>query len=220
MAKRGVIVSESGRAKGESRRANAGKSATRRGQILDEALAAFASAGYRAASTKLIAERAGISESGVFYHFPTKSALLQAVLERRDELAQESILADLEDGVEKLRGLLALAEHNSRSPGVIELYTVLSGEATAPDHPARQYFTDRYERLRTEISETFKRLQREGLLVEAVSPEDVAAGNMALWDGLQLQSLLDPGSVDIARELAHYFEQVTTVSFDVDGPEA
>lgn len=200
--------------------AGRGRSAARRIQILDEALAVFASAGYRAASTKHIAERVGMSEAGVFYHFPTKSALLQAVLARRDELAQESILANLADGIEKLRGLLLLAEHNSRSTGAIELYSVLSAEATAPDHPAHDYFTDRYDRLRAELTATFARLQGDGLLADEVAPDEAAAGTLAMWDGLQLQYLLDPGSVDIARELARYFEQLTTVGLEVPAPEA
>lgn len=205
---------------GEPRQTRREKSQERRLHILDEALAVFASAGYRAASTKHIAERVGMSEAGIFYHFPTKSALLQAVLERRDDLARESILADLDEGIEKLRGLLILAERNSRSAGAIELYCVLSAEATAPDHPAHDYFVQRYDALRADLTATYARLERDGMLVEGISPEDAAAGTLGLWDGLQLQYLLDPASVDIPRELAYYFEQLTNVEFRLSESDA
>ena len=53
-----------------------------RARILAAALAEFAAGGYRGASVAAIAQRAGMSQSGVLRHFPTKEALLTAVIER------------------------------------------------------------------------------------------------------------------------------------------
>jgi AcrR family transcriptional regulator len=51
----------------------------RRRAILEVAAALFAELGYRDTSTKLIAQRAGISEPLVFHHFGSKLGLLRAL---------------------------------------------------------------------------------------------------------------------------------------------
>ena len=45
-----------------------------------------------------------------------------------------------------LRRLVELAALNSTRRGIVELFTVLSAEATAPDHPAHACFVERYRR--------------------------------------------------------------------------
>ena len=49
----------------------------------------FAMHGYRNGSTTQIAAVAGVSPAQIFYYFPTKEAVLEAVLDRRDHLADE-----------------------------------------------------------------------------------------------------------------------------------
>lgn len=56
--------------------------AAARGRILDAAQAVFAARGYAAATTREIAERAGIAKRMLFYYFPNKDAVYHAVLER------------------------------------------------------------------------------------------------------------------------------------------
>src|SRR5262245_52635764 len=51
-------------------------------RILDAAEALFAERGYGAASTREIAERAGIGKRMLFYYFASKEAVYRAVLER------------------------------------------------------------------------------------------------------------------------------------------
>lgn len=51
-------------------------------RILDAAEAVFAARGYGAATTREIAERAGIGKRMLFYYFATKDAVYRAVLER------------------------------------------------------------------------------------------------------------------------------------------
>ncbi|GAB3833505.1 TetR/AcrR family transcriptional regulator [Dactylosporangium cerinum] len=71
-----------------------------RGRILDVAEEVFG-AGGEAASTEEVARRAGVGIATVFRHFPTKAALLQAVLVRRyDRLREqaEALLAAEDPG--------------------------------------------------------------------------------------------------------------------------
>jgi TetR/AcrR family transcriptional regulator len=51
-------------------------------RVLDAAESVFAERGYRAATTREIAERAGIGKRMLFYYFPSKDAVYRAVLER------------------------------------------------------------------------------------------------------------------------------------------
>lgn len=51
-------------------------------RILDAALEEFATRGYEAASTNLIASKAGVAKGLVFHHFGSKERLLEAVFDR------------------------------------------------------------------------------------------------------------------------------------------
>jgi AcrR family transcriptional regulator len=58
-------------------------SAGRREQILDVASALFAQQGFRGTTTRLIADRAAVTEALIFRHFPSKEELYWSVLERK-----------------------------------------------------------------------------------------------------------------------------------------
>ncbi|GAB2990803.1 TetR/AcrR family transcriptional regulator [Actinotalea caeni] len=183
------------------------KSRLVRRRILDAALEVFAQSGYRTGSVREIAARVGMSEAGLLHHFPSKSALLAAVLAHRDALAAERVDRDTDDGLVALARLVGLARADADRPRVVELYCVISAEATAPDHPAHAFFVDRYARLRARIADSFERVRAAGQLRDGVDPQRAAAQMMAVWDGLQLQWLLDRSSVDVAAELADHVQR-------------
>lgn len=181
------------------------KSSATREAILDAALEVFAS-GYNSGSLRDIANRVGMSEAGLLHHFKSKSILLQAVLDLRDERSRDLVDFDDEDAVEPLRGLVALARHNSSVPGVVELYCTLSAESTAPEHPAHTYFQRRYVSVRESLTGTFERLIADGRLLPGISPERAAIATIALMDGLQVQWLLDRDVVDMGDALKEFFD--------------
>ncbi|MFD0517428.1 TetR/AcrR family transcriptional regulator [Paractinoplanes durhamensis] len=123
------------------------KGRAKRRDILDQATALFGEAGYRGTSLREIAARCDISHPGLLHHFPTKESLLLAVLELRDEVDQERITAGNPRGAAVLRRLVDLVALNASRRGIVELFTVLSAEATAADHPAHSFFVDRYRAL-------------------------------------------------------------------------
>ena len=91
-----------------------GPRGTARGRLLDAAEQLFATDGFAGTTTRSIAERAGTSTGMVFYHFPSKSALLETLL------AERSPQADLADLIDEYagdpRGLLrALADAVSQT---------------------------------------------------------------------------------------------------------
>ena len=73
-------------------------SADRREQILEVATGLFAQQGYQGTTTKLIAEKSGVTEALIFRHFPGKEELYWAVIERKIDCAAplERLLENLE----------------------------------------------------------------------------------------------------------------------------
>ena len=75
-------------------------SADRRQQILDVATGLFAQQGFQGTTTRLIAERSGVTEALIFRHFPSKEELYWAVIWSKIESAAptERLQESLEAG--------------------------------------------------------------------------------------------------------------------------
>lgn len=73
-------------------------SADRREQILEVATGLFAQQGFQGTTTKLIAEKSGVTEALIFRHFPGKEELYWAVIERKIDSAAplERLLENLD----------------------------------------------------------------------------------------------------------------------------
>jgi AcrR family transcriptional regulator len=83
----------------------------RRSQILAAAMEVFAEHGFHGTPTRELARRAGVSEGLVFQHFPTKEALISAIL---DHVGFEDRIQMMEEHLYRMpprEGLLRIAEH-------------------------------------------------------------------------------------------------------------
>ncbi|MEW2506092.1 TetR/AcrR family transcriptional regulator [Amycolatopsis sp. CA-161197] len=190
------------------------KGRIRREDIISAAAVVYGEAGYHGSSLREIAKRVGISHAGLLYYFPTKEALLAAVLERRDAEDSEREQLTVPPGLEVLRHFVALAEHNVRHPGIVDLYSRLAAEAVAPDHPAHEYFELHYRQARESVIGSFRLLATTGELREGVDPDFAALTFIALMDGLQVQWLTTPGDVDLVGSLRFYLRTLLTVPLD------
>lgn len=188
------------------------KTEARRKEIIAAALQIFSTSGYRAGSLKDIGNLIGIDPSTILHHFPTKEALLQAVLEDKDSHDVQS-LPQLEglDAAEVPATLLDLAVQNHSVPGVIALYAILSAESTTMDHPSAEYFRTRTENTRSEFRKAFASMKDAGLLAEGVTVEYAALSTFALWDGVQIHWLIEPESVSVTDTLRTHLESITLV---------
>ncbi|KAB1989869.1 MULTISPECIES: TetR/AcrR family transcriptional regulator [Streptomyces] len=167
------------------------RSEERRAEIVRAALEVIAERGYRGASLAAVAERVGLTQQGLLHHFPTKEALLVAVLKERDQwdaLPGTGWRADL---------LVALVEYNAMRPGIIQTFSALLGESVTEGHPAREFFTRRYTTVRADMAVALRAEYGERL-PSGLTPERAAPLLVAVMDGLQYQWLLDPESVDMA----------------------
>jgi AcrR family transcriptional regulator len=186
------------------------KSVERRQDILEAAMEVFAESGFRSGSLRDIADKVGISQAGLLHHFPSKPALLAAVLALRDDRSRR-IVPEASTGIDYVRGFLELIRYNATVPGLVELYCVLSAEATAPDHPAHDYFEARYEATVQWLVESFTVMTEQGQLVVGISPVQAARTAVALADGLQVQWLYSPQQLDMADQLRRQLQLFVTV---------
>lgn len=166
------------------------RSEERRAEIVRAALEVIAERGYRGASLAAVAERVGLTQQGLLHYFPTKDALLVAVLKERD---QWDAVPDTQWRVELLASLV---EYNAMRPGIIQTFSALLGESVTEGHPARAYFTERYTRVRDSMAAVL-RAEYGDRLPNGLTPERTAPLLVAVMDGLQYQWLLDPESVDM-----------------------
>ncbi|MFE0648053.1 TetR/AcrR family transcriptional regulator [Streptomyces sp. NPDC059534] len=169
------------------------RSEERRADILRAALEVIAERGYRGATLGSVAERVGLTQQGLLHYFPTKEALLVAVLEERDRW-------DTSGGRDRegwrLDLLESLVEYNAMRPGIVQTFSALLGESVTDGHPARTFFTERYAQVRDNMADVL-RLEFGERLPGGLTPERAAPLLTAVMDGLQYQWLLDPSAVDM-----------------------
>ena len=173
------------------------KGRERRDAILAAANEVFAERGFRGASLATIAKRVGLSEPGLLHHFSSKEELLLELLTLRDQHDDQRIAEAFAAHVEALDVLLELCRQNAERPGIVRLFTILAAESVDEDHPAHAWFLERY-RLRTrQVAERLAAEQRVGHIAADLDPELLAPQVLAMFDGLQIQWLLDPERVDM-----------------------
>lgn len=178
----------------------------------------FGEVGYRGTSLRDIANRVGITHPGLLYHFHSKEELLQAVLTRRDDISNERFnLLDTTDPMSQVKGFIALMAANVSSPGMVELFATLAAEATDPNHPAHDYFKQRYELLVGMSTQVINNAMERGLVRtdRLTDAHAFAVEYIATVEGLQLQWLYDR-EIDMVRVLIRRINELLLEPLDPD----
>ena len=165
------------------------KSARVKAEILEKATEAFAQRGFTGTSVREIAKAVGMTQQGLSHHFPTKEALLLAVLQRRDELALDQYR---DRGMSATDILRAIIQDNLTKPDIVQLTTTLASEAIDPDHPAHEFFTEHFAAARQVFATLLRWGQRRGEIRDDLDAEELAPIVVAVYEGLQLQWMIDP----------------------------
>jgi AcrR family transcriptional regulator len=184
------------------------KGRERRDAILAAANEVFAKRGFRGASLATIAKRVGMSEPGLLHHFASKEELLLEVLKLRDQHDDERIAQARAAHAGPLEVVLELCRQNQERPGIVRLFTILAAESVDDDHPAHEWFLARYGDRRAVLADRLANAQRDGDINAALDPESLASQILAMFDGLQLQWLLDPGAVDMTAVFEDFLSRL------------
>ncbi len=175
---------------------------TRR-EVLAAAAAVLGERGFHGTSMAAVAQAAGISQTGLLHHFPTKEALLTALLADRDRADREAMGTDEEPavGFAVLDRLRAVVVANTGRPTLVRLFTMVLGEADDParrgDNPGHQWLAEHHEQAWQDVVEAVEAGVAAGV-VRADAPADtIARLVIAVMDGLQVQWLQDRDNVDM-----------------------
>ena len=184
----------------------AARGAAARDRVVHAALRAYATNGYSGSSLSGIAAAAGLTTAGLLHHFPSKEELLVAVLRERDRLDGDRFHLRGFAGLDALDALVKLVEANATTPGLVRAFTVLMGESAAEDHPAGRWFQERYPRRCANLAAALQAGIDSGQIRPDTDSDAVATEIIAMMDGLQVQWVLNPERVDMARIFAHYID--------------
>lgn len=167
-----------------------GGEATRR-RILSAALRLFAREGFHGASVRAIARAAGLTEAGIYYHFPSKRAVIEALYQERgfpaalDEL--ERLPGHKPLGEQLAANALASARlwHENADFLRVVILEVLRGDRAA-DAAHRQLM----ERWRRGILELLSRYQARGEIPSSAGLQEAASSWVLLLFGAFMDRLL------------------------------
>lgn len=183
----------------------------RRRDILAAAMEIFGNKGYAGGTLQEIADQVGMTHAGILHHFGSKDQLLLEVLAFRDETDVADLVEQhIPSGIELFRHLVRTAFANAFRPGIVQTYAVLSAESVTADHPGREFFEQRYETLRREVSDAFAIVCAERSIQPPETVSLASASILAVMDGLQVQWLLDPTAVDLARATEFAIEAIVS----------
>jgi AcrR family transcriptional regulator len=182
-----------------ARRTQADRTRASREKIIQSATEAFAQKGFRGAKMVDIAKAADLTEPGLLHHFPSKTHLLMEVLKERDRIDGERMRATLQkNGNHFLDAGIELVEHNQTVPGLVQLFNLLVAESISPDHPAHEFFIERYQREREHMTHTIVQAQQAGEVRSDIPPQTLAVLLFAMMDGLQVQWLMEPEKINMS----------------------
>lgn len=151
----------------------------RRELILSTAAEQFATLGYRNLSLRQIAAACGMSAPGVMHYFRTLEDLLNAVLQRREEMDMAALGLPLASQLGLLEGVRAAMAYYGERGEEVHQFAIIEGEAVDPAHPAHRYFTERHQR--------YYRYVEEALRSEYQNGSDLAPVVYAAVEGLRWQ---------------------------------
>jgi len=187
-----------------ARRGSYAKGIAKRGEILTTALELVAQQGFRRTSIKDIADAVGLTQAGLLHYFDSKDELWVEVLRRRDEVDNTTDW----HASDPAALLAAIVRHNTEVPGLVQMFVNLSAAAaTDPEHPAHEYFRQRYDNSRRTLAADFRAMQEDGRLRPDVDPEQLTSVLLAVSDGMQIQWLYDP-----TRDMAEHVELVARLA--------
>lgn len=173
------------------------KGLERRDEILRAAVEVISRDGYRGASLSQIGRSIGIDSAHIIYYFSSREVLLQEVL----RLWDEGNVSNLAPGTDIFAWLVEGARRNTKTPGLVQLYTAFAAEAADPIHPAHDFFRARFDVLQGYIADEIRKRQAAGDVTRALDADHAAMMLIAQSDGLQVRWLVDR-SIDMAAALA------------------
>lgn len=178
----------------------------RRTRILEVAVDLFGARGFNDVGIAEISAAVGITPAGLLHHFPSKASLLLAVLQQRELRVEQALNRYMNQEENFVEAFLHVLEDNEKSPGLVQLFAVLSAESLSSTHPGHEWFVNRYEDTIRVASEHLDSIIDRGSLPSGVTVETLARWLHGMADGIRIQWLLNPGSLNRHETVAQFAE--------------
>lgn len=175
--------------------------------IVGVALELFGTRGLRGTSIAAVAERLGITDGGVLHHFPTKGALIEAVLDRAAQF-QVAQMRELvaPGGLTAIKNMSAWGAVVSQTPELAAFGAVLSTEALLDDSLVRGQVLRRYDAIHDLTTGLIGQGIERGEIRPDVDAEWEARALVAFLDGVRLQWLYSERQLPLADIVSRYFD--------------
>ncbi len=165
-----------------------------RGRILAAALRLFSRDGFHGTSVRGLARSVDLTEAAIYYHFPSKRAIVGALYEQRGFTTALDELEHLPGEVPLEQQLVANAIASARLwDGNADLLRMVTVEVLRGDRAARAVHGELMERWRGGILELFGRYQGRGEIDGGADVNEAADSWVNLMFGVFLDRLLTLG---------------------------
>jgi AcrR family transcriptional regulator len=188
-----------------------------RERIVDVAVRFIARNGARGTSLADIATEAGVSQAGLLYHFGSKEALLNAVLDRHVAFAEEWLWGQGPDpGLEIVRMIarhMASWPNEPQEDGVYALLgmnTVILGENVSEDTDLHPRLVAAYKLTIDRVAATLRAAQKRGEIRTDIDPRLKAMELIAFCYGLEAAWLVNP-AIPVGKAAHQWAEQQTAL---------
>ena len=154
-------------------------------KIIEEARRLFLSNGYRATKMTDIASSLGVTKGAIYLYFRSKEDLLVSMIQSSPEFKRAPIFVDLSAGdLRRIPSPAFLAKMLSVPREVDRLGQELASEA-AQNEELRKTLARFYGEEIEEITDSLRRLQKEGVIKEGINPRHIALGLLSLRGGMK-----------------------------------
>lgn len=174
----------------------------RKAEIVDAALRLAGDIGPDRLTTEALAKAVGISQPGIFRHFPTKANIWQAVAERIGNRLQANFTVSQKvqkrpvDQLRKLvTGHLSFIERTPAIPAIL-----FSRELHAENDTLRAFFAGMIASRQAHISRLIAAEIEKGRFSKSLDADDAAYLVLALIQGLAMRWSLNARNFDLVEE--------------------
>lgn len=173
--------------------ARARRQEDQRRRILDAAIASFARGGFHATSMQAVCAEAGMSPGALYRYFPSKDAIIEAIVER-DRQGIPAMLGHLLEADDVVGALVDSATQflaGNLQPDGLPIVPELYAEAMR--NPSVRAITERCDaEVHGILARVIERGMALGQIDAALDADDAVRLLMALADGMLMRILMEP----------------------------
>jgi AcrR family transcriptional regulator len=184
-----------------------------RERIVDVAVRFIARHGARGTSLADIAADAGVSQAGLLYHFRSKEALLNAVLDRHVAFTEEWLWSDGPDPGLKILHLITKhmaswpsQPHDDTVYSILGMNTVVLAENVSEGTDLHPRLVEGYATTIERVAATLRSAQKRGEIRKDVDPRLKAMEIIAFCYGMEAAWLVNP-TIPVGKAAAQWAAQ-------------